>query len=79
MFLSFLTIELSAHQKLTLKELIVKFLINYKYAITSVFLGVGINLLFNYFRFGSFGNHSNLDPLLLTPWEYVPYFFKFLF
>ena len=79
MLLSFITIELRGVKTLTLKHLSVNFLFKYKVAIGSVFAGVAVNLLFNYFRFGSVKNLSNLDPLLLTPWIFVPDFFSYLF
>lgn len=79
MSLSFFAREMRMGQALTVLGCIRRFLFEYKFAICSVIVGVVINLLFNYFRFGSVKNLTILDVILLTPWEYVPGFFVDLF
>lgn len=57
---------------------IYNFTLQYLYAFITIILGVTVNLLFNLFRFGSIYNIPNLNPLLHTPWIYVPEFFSLL-
>ncbi len=65
--------------KRIIRSSIIEFLKEFKWPIFSVFVGISINLAFNYFRFGSVNNSFNLNPILFTPLEFIPNFFLYLF
>jgi len=79
MFLSFYARELRTGISATIFHRVFKFLVDYKFVICAIFLGVTANLAFNYFRFESISNVHNLNPILFTPWEYVPITWSYLF
>lgn len=79
MFLSLLARESRAEGELNLFRRIPQFIAEYKFAIAGVIAGILLNHGFNYFRFGSIANLSNLDPLFFNPWGDVPLFLSYLF
>jgi hypothetical protein len=79
MFLSFYARELRNAINVSVFQRILKFIVEYKVVAIAVILGVVTNLGFNYFRFGSIQNLSNLDPSLFSPLNYVAGSFVYLF
>ena len=77
--LSYAAYEYKDKQCLNIILFIHNFLKRYFFPIIAVFVGVALNAMFNYFRFGTVENISLLWPKLFTPWPYVPNFLTALF
>jgi hypothetical protein len=75
----FLSVVVTQYRLNLNKDFFRSFIKDYKYTFICVMLGGIINSLFNYFRFQSFKNIVNLDPIFMTPSKYVSDLFYNLF
>lgn len=78
-FMAFIAFTVCSKDQLNIINRSKYFIREYYFLIIAIFIAVGINVLFNYFRYGTYQNIALLNPAFLNPWKYVPIFFYNLF